>query len=101
MTIDWQTFAARVPAGTLIRGEEDEDGKTWEGVLLENKPHCFEDFIAGIMYEDDKKLKRAIMPIRLSMQDFDEIETSTVMVDYPDVEYLIDGTWVSYAQLMT
>jgi hypothetical protein len=99
--IDWDLFSARVPSGALVRGDESEDGSgAWEGILLENKPHHFEDFIAKMWSEDDKKLKRAIMPIRLAMQDFDEVEECTVMVDFPDVRYFIDGRWQSYAEVM-
>lgn len=99
--VDWTAFSERVPVGTMVRGDKAEDGSgQWQGILLENKPYRFEDFIANIVFEDDKKLKRAIMPLRLGIQTFDETEESTVMFDFPDVQYFINDEWLTFEQVM-
>lgn len=100
-TLDWDHFAAVVPAGTLVRGAHPapSDGE-WEGILLENKPHTREDFIANVWLEHDKKLRHLRMGDWLKMQCFRDIEDSRVMVDFPDVQYLINGQWLTFNEIM-
>jgi hypothetical protein len=86
MTIDWQTFAARVPAGTRVLGEGGE------GILLENYPYIETEYEGHELSE------------WLRVQPFTPCYGSGLhywLREVQALEYLIDGTWVSYAQLMT
>jgi hypothetical protein len=108
MTIDWQTFSERVPAGTRVRVIVHSMVRVREGlggiVSFKGK----EGLIVHHGYDDTDeahnpfRIQSPLFPCDMehpAIQFFDE-NFARAMSPH-DLEYLIDGTWVSYAQLMT
>jgi hypothetical protein len=99
--IDWQAFAARVPAGTFVKRDQ------WCGVLMESKNYRSDDAYTYV---------RA----HLGSEDFEQIYNDTILskrdeeyVSYQffaatglttmhpsEVHYLINGQWLTFDQVM-
>lgn len=92
---DWDFFASRVPAGIEVRARLADGHYFTQGILIENKP-----------YEESESetwtiLGKPIIPTVhcLRVQDFDLPEEWGEIVD--DLEFLIDGTWHTFEEVMT
>jgi hypothetical protein len=108
--IDWERFVARVQAGCMVRclpsDEEKSYGKIeWRGVLLDNRPRP-EDEVDGARNRNAWILKETYEwaeenPL-LRFQDFDTRETDHNGFDplWQSVNFLVDGRWVTFDQLM-
>lgn len=104
--IDWNKFAARVPAGTLIRftwGSNHWLGPLRDepqGTLIENKPYVSNFETGQTKYGDSGENS-----IRLCCQIFHTSQwwaTSTQPIRIPanEYEYLINGVWMSFDAVM-
>jgi hypothetical protein len=98
--IDWDRFAARVPAGTRVRFQYDEHSPLREGVLLENYPYRMEERIADI---DDEKREGWVKELRsvhptFRFQGYNERTWDNFGVKYG--EFFIDGVWLTFQQVM-
>jgi hypothetical protein len=105
-----KTFSERVPAGTRVRGAAY--GYFWDGTPT--RPAFGIKGEEGTLIRHGNEIDGQIIDFDLVN---DELTTTTGWqdtavvqffnddvpreVDFKDLEYLIDGTWVSYAQLMT
>jgi hypothetical protein len=94
MTINWKAFRKRAPAKTRVRSVDHDpldDGleiNTGDGGIVTRHRRKKDDPSAREYGRDQLYCK------------FDHLEDEWPM--HPtQLEYLIDGTWVSYAQLMT
>lgn len=100
--INWDRFAAKVPAGTTVRFQYPESEQPpREGILLENYPHRTEEHIADIDNETRANWGKEIRshhPV-LRFQGYSERTWDNFGVK--DAEFLIDGAWVTFDQLMT
>lgn len=106
--IDWDLFSKRVPAGTRVssvKGEVFDITDDWQvvphfgggrcGILLSCTPESFcyiPDYFTGEISESQ-------FDAHIIVQPFDFVETIE-FYDPSDLEYLIDGTWLSFAQIM-
>lgn len=97
--IDWDLFGQRVPAGTIVKKHDTPaiiNGVTGiiegdEGILLENKPFRVSE-LSCKMYE------YVSIETMLYFQPFRHIGQMSDRAE--DMRYLIDGTWLSFAQIM-
>ena len=99
--IDWQKFGERVKAGTMIRYEPEDYYPGWVGILLENTPCPEEDLgytetVGDVEYRYTRYVERPL----LRMQDFEEEEIEWVQPLGKGVQYLINGEWLTYEQVM-
>lgn len=101
MEVNWNKFAERVPAGSLIRWQPEKGFSVWEGVLLENIP-CPEEAIED-WWESSKELQDAYEHFysspTLRVQDFNQIDVDEVYFT-DGVEFLIDGQWMTFEAVM-
>lgn len=106
--IKWEIFSARVPAGTRIKQPDTPitaSGtpsffKGEEGILLENAPFRANEIACDastLEYNDPNKLQK-IVENHLWFQPFRHI--GQMAHDARMLQYLIDGVWQSYAQVM-
>lgn len=76
----------------------------WEGILLENWPYFEEETIIQLPPNMPESIERrryqALCVPHLRFQDFNSIEDEMINMQHEDVQYLIDGTWLSFAQIM-
>lgn len=81
MTIDWQRFSERVPAGTRVRSL----GIPCSGTITSNVPSPAIGYdIPCLPYTDDD-------PVEVHYRKW---------VIAKDIEYLIGGVWQSYSEIM-
>lgn len=104
MGIDWDKFAARVPAGTWIRcrieGYESEIG-----ILIENYPYEEDEAIAD---RTDWYAKSGAIDLSalsnfpsLRCQWFDSLPEAHVLPSSHFLQYLINGHWKTFHEVMT
>lgn len=94
MTIDWERFAERVPAGTQILGQ------WYHGIILENQSYGVDEIAAGleshrVMRRYKRDLKGAFM---LRVQLF--THPMAIPIDVTGSQFLINGQWLTFAEVM-
>lgn len=97
--IDWDRFAERVPVGTRVLYSVH-----YEGILLENYPwRALEDHIE-LEAREGCELVRKYPKNWLRFEPFDKANIPPLADCYEEycksLKYLIDGTWVTYQQIM-
>ena len=100
--IDWDKFAQRVPAGTLVRHERTNGNPHyWAGVILENKPYAEDrvnrDIGPDYLRRDYEYWDRNPS---LRLQDFESHEIEVMSPVLEEVYYLLDGRWLTFQQVM-
>lgn len=88
--IDWDTFAARVPAGCMIRFGSTEI----QGVLLETKPSFAWDVAVDWHRTQDADLEK------IAVQYFEGWPRAPNLLRPKDLQYLIGSEWLSFDQIM-
>lgn len=99
-TIDWERFAARVPAGTVILYQ-----KRYEGILIENYPwRAVEDHLE-LEFSAGKEMVFKHPRNWLRFEPFDKENRGPLSEAYeeyaPHLIYLIDGQWLTFDEVMT
>jgi hypothetical protein len=97
--IDWDKFAARVPAGTQVKKHDTPaiiNGKPSiiegdEGILLENKPFRISELSCKMYEYISIETMLYFQPFRHIGQMSDRAE---------DMRYLIDGAWKTLPEIM-
>lgn len=108
MDIDWEKFAERVPLGThvsAVKGEVYDITDDWQevpyfgggrcGILLTLIPELFAyipDYFTGEVSEKQ-------FDPHLIVQPFEFVETAEFH-DPNDLEYLINGEWITFERVM-
>lgn len=97
IAIDWETFAARVPAGAHVRWKTSSWGHR-DAVLLETSPyidyeHVNETEFLSQIFTREKWLR--VQPF-IAFTDF-----LSIKMEAETLEYLIDGQWLTFTEIMT
>jgi hypothetical protein len=109
MNIDWGKFAERVPVGThvsSVKGEVFDIADDWRevpyfgggrcGILLSFIP---ENFVYIPDYFTNEISEKQFDP-HMIVQPFEFVET-VGFYDPTDLEYLVDGVWLTFEQVMS
>lgn len=96
--IDWDLFAARVPAGRVqVKWEFGRVGNWNYGILLDTKPFLDYERISINAPTDDAEL---YTHVRVQCLPGRSGQSVPLNKRPNDLKYLIDGTWLSFAQIM-
>ncbi len=98
--IDWETFAERVPAGTMIR-YEPSNLTIWSGILLENILCPEEDLgytetVRDVEFHYQHFNETPVFRV----QDFEEDEVEWFQPLGKGIKYLINDQWLTFSQVM-
>lgn len=98
--IDWERFAERVPAGTMVKYEAADD-YVWSGIILENIP-CPEEDLGYTETVEDVEHHYTYFAKRplLRVQDFEEDEIEWFQPFAKGIKYLINDDWLSFNQVL-
>ncbi len=100
--IDWNRFAARVPAGTIVKHERTEGNPHyWAGIILENKPFV-EDRVNRDIGPDHLRRDYEYWDCNpsLRLQDFEAHQIEVMSPILEEVYYLINDEWLSFNEVM-
>lgn len=101
--IDWNKFAERVPVGTHVRAYNTLGVEIIRhGILLANTP-CFEEHVARVCDKGDSFEAEYMWCERnpfLRFQDFGLAFEDKFLPLYTYAQYLIDGQWLTFNEVM-
>ncbi len=89
MTVDWEAFAERVPAGTQITLFYGWDAAL--GILIENKPYCSMETTNRYGDTGEKTMKLLCQPFQYFLP---------TRRNANEINYFIDGKWLTFSQVM-
>ncbi len=94
--MDWKRFQARVPVGTMVRGND------WSGIVLENYPYLEEEQVlphVAAEYVGEFWEKFNTQPC-LRFQPFDLPGESKFLVLWSTIQFFINDQWLTFEQVM-